>query len=93
MELYKGRPADVTGRLEKEIRVYDFLDKMGVEYLRIDHEPAFNMEICEEIDKTLQAVICKNCPNKLVRQDCLLQSRSIWKNFWILHRGQPALWD
>jgi Ala-tRNA(Pro) deacylase len=33
---------------------------MGVEYLRIDHEPAFNMEICEEIDKTLQAVICKN---------------------------------
>lgn len=60
MELYKGRPVNENGRLEKEIRVYDFLDRMGVEYLRMDHEPAFNMEICEEIDKTLQAVICKN---------------------------------
>ncbi len=60
MELFKGRPADETGRVEKEIRVYDFLDRAGVEYLRVDHEPAYNMEICEEIDKTLQAVICKN---------------------------------
>ncbi len=60
MELYEGRPADETGRLEKEIRVYDFLDKMGVEYLRVDHEAAYNMEICEEIDQTLGAVICKN---------------------------------
>ena len=24
MELHKGRPTDVSGRLEKEIRVYDF---------------------------------------------------------------------
>lgn len=60
MELYSGRPADDAGRLEKEIRVYDFLDKMEVEYLRADHEAAFTMEICEEIDKTLQAMICKN---------------------------------
>ena len=60
MELYKGRPADETGRLAKEIKVYDFLDAAGVEYLRIDHEPAYNMEICEQIDKTLQAMICKN---------------------------------
>ena len=26
MELVNGRPADETGRLEKEIRVYDLLD-------------------------------------------------------------------
>ena len=32
MELIKGRPADETGRLEKEIRVYDLLDKLGMEY-------------------------------------------------------------
>ena len=37
----KGRPADVTGRLEKEIRVYELLDSLGVEYERIDHEAAF----------------------------------------------------
>ena len=26
----------------------------------IDHEAAFTMEVCEEIDKTLGATICKN---------------------------------
>jgi Ala-tRNA(Pro) deacylase len=60
MELFSGRPIDENGRLNKEIRCYDFLDNLGVEYKRIDHEPAMTMEVCEEIDKTLQAVICKN---------------------------------
>lgn len=60
MELQKGRPVDENGREAKEIRVYDFLDKMGVEYDRIDHEPAFTMEVCQEIDKVLGATICKN---------------------------------
>ena len=60
MELQKGRPADTTGRLAKEIRTYDLLDSLGVEYDRIDHAPAMTMEVCQEIDKTLQAVICKN---------------------------------
>ena len=31
MELIKGRPADEAGRLDKEIRVYDLLDKLGME--------------------------------------------------------------
>ena len=35
--LYKGRPADCTGRLEKEIRTYDLLDALGLEYWRTDH--------------------------------------------------------
>ena len=56
----KGRLADVTGRLEKEIRVYDLLDSLGVEYERIDHEAAFTMEACEKIDEALEAVVCKN---------------------------------
>ena len=56
----KGRPADCQGRLDKEIRVYDFLDTLGVEYERIDHEAAMTMEACEEIDKALEATICKN---------------------------------
>ncbi len=60
MILEKGRPADVSGRLEKEIRVYDLLDSLGVEYDRIDHEAAMTMEACEEIDKALDATICKN---------------------------------
>ena len=60
MELVKGRPATNEGRLEKEIRCYDLLDKLGVEYQRIDHEAAMTMEACAEIDKVLDATICKN---------------------------------
>ncbi len=61
MDLQKGRPLNTEGRLDKEIRVYDLLDKLGIEYERVDHEPAETMEACEEIDKALYpAVICKN---------------------------------
>ena len=60
MELQKGRPADTAGRLEKEIRTYDLLDRLGVEYERIDHEPTMTMEDCKEVDQLLEAVICKN---------------------------------
>ena len=38
MELFEGRPADMSGRLDKEIRTYDLLDKLGIEYERVDHE-------------------------------------------------------
>ena len=60
MELVNGRPTDTQGRLDKEIRVYDFLDSLGVSYQRIDHEAAMTMEACEKIDRTLEATICKN---------------------------------
>lgn len=60
MELQKGRPADTAGRLDKEIRTYDLLDRLGVEYERIDHEPTMTMEDCKEVDQLLEAVICKN---------------------------------
>lgn len=60
MELQKGRPADTTGRLEKEIHTYDLLDLLKVEYERVDHAPAMTMEVCQAIDEVLQATICKN---------------------------------
>ena len=60
MILEEGRPASAEGRLSKEIRVYDLLDSLGICYQRIDHEPAMTMEICEEIDRVLEATICKN---------------------------------
>ncbi|MCD8038769.1 MAG: prolyl-tRNA synthetase associated domain-containing protein [Lachnospiraceae bacterium] len=60
MRLQNGRPESCAGRLEKEIRTYDLLDRLGVEYQRIDHEPAMTMEVCGEIDRALEAVICKN---------------------------------
>ncbi|MEE3334203.1 MAG: prolyl-tRNA synthetase associated domain-containing protein [Ruminococcus sp.] len=62
MELYKGSPADTQGRQDREIRVYEFLDNLGVEFDRTDHpdEPATTMEACEKIDAVLNVRICKN---------------------------------
>ncbi len=60
LELQNGRPENTEGRLEKEIRTYDLLDRLGVSYQRIDHEPAMTMEVCADIDIALQATICKN---------------------------------
>ncbi len=60
MELIHGRPETNEGRLPKEIRVYDFLDRLGIEYFRVDHAPAMTMEVCAAIDETLEATICKN---------------------------------
>ena len=39
MGLQKGRPADTAGRLEKEIRSHDLLERLGVKYEHVDHEP------------------------------------------------------
>ena len=60
--LYEGRPADCTGRLEKEVRTYDFLDKLGIHYWRTDHAwmKADTMEDCHVIDACLNAAVCKN---------------------------------
>lgn len=60
LTLMNGRPEDISGRLEKEIRTYDFLDELHIEYKRVDHEAAMTMEVCAEIDETLGATICKN---------------------------------
>ena len=62
MELIHGSPADRTGRSEREIRTYDFLDRLGVRFERTDHpdQPATSMEACEKIDAILGVRICKN---------------------------------
>ena len=60
LTLHEGRPETTAGRLEKEIRCYDFLDGLGVPYQRIDHEAAMTMEACAAVDVALEATICKN---------------------------------
>jgi len=60
MELLTGRPENDSERLDKEMRVYDFLDKLGVSYQRVDHEATMTMEACLEIDRVLDAATCKN---------------------------------
>lgn len=60
MILYDGRPENTEGREEKEIRVYDLLDSLEIPFQRTDHEPADNMDACNEIDAILEVLICKN---------------------------------
>ena len=60
MQVYVGRAGVGSDRLPKELRVYDLLDSLEVEYYRIDHQEADTMEKCEKIEKELNTVICKN---------------------------------
>lgn len=58
IKLYKGRPNEQ--RESREMAAYDFLDSLGIEYSRADHERADTMEACLEIDRVLGFEICKN---------------------------------
>ena len=55
-----GDPRDAAARSPRERRCYEFLDRLGVPYRRVDHEPAATMELCREIEKSLGCPICKN---------------------------------
>lgn len=48
------------GRLAKENRVYDMLDRLEVPYVRLDHEVAATIEECLAVEKLLEIQICKN---------------------------------
>ena len=58
--LYRGRPADGSGRLDKEMRVYDLLDRLAIPYERVDHSAVPTIEACHDIDRILGIDICKN---------------------------------
>ena len=60
MILHNGRPEDCSTRLPKEIKVYDLLDSLDIDYQRIDHEPAMTMDVCAVLNDTLGVNICKN---------------------------------
>mgnify|MGYP003248289675 FL=1 len=60
MEIYHGRPKYDEGRLEKELKVYDLLDELGISYERVDHEALQTIEACQKVDETLGISICKN---------------------------------
>lgn len=60
MELFHGRPAMKGERQEKEMLVYDLLDKLHIAFDRVDHEPAWTIAGCGEIDRVLGIRMCKN---------------------------------
>ena len=62
MQLFHGSPDDCTGRSAREVRAYEFLDRLGISFDRTDHpdEPATGMEVCARVDAVLGVRICKN---------------------------------
>ena len=60
MELHEGRPDSVAGRMDKEIKVYELLDSLGIEYQRVDHQAVATIEACHGVDQILGIHICKN---------------------------------
>ena len=58
--VYEGRPRDISGRLPKELRVYDLLDSLHVPYKRTDHDALPTIEACHEVNRLLEIDICKN---------------------------------
>jgi len=56
--IFTSRPTDE--RLPKEMRVYDLLESIGVEYRRVDHDAADTMEDCAAAKALLGVKICKN---------------------------------
>lgn len=57
--LYTSKPSEAN-RTKKEIETYNLLEKLGIPYLRLDHEETPSIEVCSEIEKILDIEICKN---------------------------------
>ena len=60
MKIYNGKPDDISGREDRELRVYEFFESLSVEYERCDHAPALTMEDCEAVDEAMGVRMCKN---------------------------------
>lgn len=96
MELLNGRPEDISGRLNREIRTYDLLDSLSISFQRTDHEATDTMEECNEIDSILGVVICKNlflCNKQATKFYLLMMpGNKVFKTKEVSHQiGSPRL--
>ncbi len=57
-QLYNTHPKTTVS--EKEMQSYLFLEQNGVEYVRAEHDEAATIELCEGVEKVIDAKICKN---------------------------------
>lgn len=60
MDIFHGAPSDGSERLPREMKTYEYLQQLGIEFDRVDHPVAPTMEACEAIDAVLGVRICKN---------------------------------
>lgn len=57
--LYEDVPS-AEGRLPREMAVYELLDRLGIPFKRMDHEPMATIEACHGVDEILGIRMCKN---------------------------------
>ena len=60
LKIFSGKPDDIQKRSSRELRVYDLLEQLQIEFLRVDHSHADTMQDCQEIDAAFHCTICKN---------------------------------
>ena len=60
LKLNEGRPDDMSGRLPRERRVYDYIDQLRIRFWHVDHDLAKTMDDLHEADRILGVTICKN---------------------------------
>lgn len=58
--LYPGRPASPDGRTAHELETYDLLERLGIPFVRVDHDPAMTIADCADVDALLGTEMCKN---------------------------------
>ena len=56
----EGRPEDFGARPEKERRVYEFLEDLGVDFVYLDHVEEYSMGDAAEADEAIGVVGAKN---------------------------------
>ena len=44
----------------QESAAFDLLDTLGIDYDRVSHDAAFNMELCADVSAVLSVSVCKN---------------------------------
>lgn len=90
LTIYKGRPENTSNREPREVRVYDLLDSLGIEYDRLDHEPAMTMEVCAEIDAAFERTTLADF--KANTDDDKAQHAIICKNLFLCNRQKTKFY-
>lgn len=90
LTIYKGRPEDTSNREPREVRVYDLLDSLGIEYDRLDHEPAMTMEVCAQIDAAFERTTLANF--KANTDDDKAKHAIICKNLFLCNRQKTKFY-
>ncbi len=60
LSVEERRPLSCSDKPSKEIRCYEFLDRLGIKYWRCNHPVAETMEKIIDVEKTLGIKVCKN---------------------------------